>query len=218
MNAASIIADWKRRLLALAENPPYVFRDTPRYLIDQHERRLTTFAGYGESEVAEAEARLHSRFPDVFREYLLRMAKSTGDLFRNSELAGPDDFERFREDAVAMLAKGRTPRTLPPEATVFMWHQDRVRVFMYLPAAGGFDSPVMQWSARGREPKQVAASFAAMVDAELGLMEDANRRSREDGGYYLTLYPGGAAQSYPSLASGDRPLGPVDRPDRGSSH
>src|SRR5262245_13725031 len=103
MSAASIVADWKRRLIALAENRPYVFRDTPKHLIDQHERRLTTFAGYTESEVADAEAQLRARFPDVFREFLLQMAKSPGDLFRGSDLAGIGDFERFRADAVAML-------------------------------------------------------------------------------------------------------------------
>jgi hypothetical protein len=56
MNAGSIIADWERRLIALAENPEYVFRDAPRHLIEQHYRRLTTFVGYPEPEVAEAEA------------------------------------------------------------------------------------------------------------------------------------------------------------------
>lgn len=36
MVAAKIIADWKGRLIALAEIPPYVFLDTPQDLIQQH--------------------------------------------------------------------------------------------------------------------------------------------------------------------------------------
>ena len=38
-------------------------------------------------------------------------------------------------------------------------------------------------------------------------MESNNRSFREMGGYYLTLHPdGGAAESHPAQASGDRPL------------
>ena len=92
MDAASIIAGWQRRLVALAETPEYVFRDTPRHLIEQHQRRLTTFVGYPEAEVAAAEASLGVRFPAVFREYLLAMAKSPGDLFRGSRMAGIAEF------------------------------------------------------------------------------------------------------------------------------
>src|SRR5271163_4008294 len=43
MDAAPIIADWKRRFVAMAESPPYVFRDTPRERVEQHHRKLTTF-------------------------------------------------------------------------------------------------------------------------------------------------------------------------------
>jgi hypothetical protein len=88
MDPASIIGEWKRRLTAMADNPPYIFRDTPPHLIEQHHRRLTTFVGYPEPEVAGAEARLGIRFPAVFRAYLLEMARSPGDLFRGSNLVG----------------------------------------------------------------------------------------------------------------------------------
>jgi hypothetical protein len=33
MDAVTIIAGWKERLVAMADDPPYVFRDTPRHLI-----------------------------------------------------------------------------------------------------------------------------------------------------------------------------------------
>jgi hypothetical protein len=95
--------------------------------------------------------------------------------------------------------------TLPPEAVVFLFHQGYT--FVYLITVGGFDGPVMQWTEKEREPRQVAPTFADIVDAELRLKESNNRAFREQGGYYLTLHSdGGAAQSHPALASGDRPL------------
>ncbi len=67
--------------------------------------------------------------------------------------------------------------------------------------------PPMQWTETEREPRQVAETFAEMVNAELRLMETNNQAYREQGGYYLTLYPGGGAtESHPALASGERPL------------
>jgi hypothetical protein len=208
MDAARIIAGWKRRLIALAENPEFVFRDTPQRLIEQHYRRLTTFVGYPAPQVTEAEARLGVPFPAVFRQYLLEMAQSPGDLFGGSDLAQLAEFEQFRANALELLAETDPALTLPPEAVVFLFHQGYT--FVYLPAVGGFDSPPMQWTETEREPRQVAAGFAEMVDAELRLMERNNRSFREKGGYWLTLYPGGGStQSHPALASGERPLDQV---------
>src|SRR5262245_9793735 len=123
LEAASIIADWKQRLVALAESPPYVFRDTPTYLVKAHHCRLTTFVGFTESEVAGAEARLGASFPAVFRTYLLEMAKSPGDLFRGSDLASVGNFEQFRVDALELLAQTDATLSLPAEAVVFLFHQ-----------------------------------------------------------------------------------------------
>jgi hypothetical protein len=218
MDAGAIIASWKKRLLTLAANSEYVFRDTPRRLIEQHHRRLTTFVGFSEREVAGAEVRLGVRFPTVFREYLRTMAKSPGDLYRGSDLAGVADFEEFRASALEMLADTDPALTLPPEAVVFLWHQGYM--FVYLRAAGGFDGPAMQWTENRRKPRQVAATFAEMVDAELRLMERNNRSFRKQGGYYLTLHPdGGASEWHPALASGERPLDqiPAGKVSKGKS-
>jgi hypothetical protein len=207
MDARSIIAGWKRRLTTLADNPPYVFRDTPHYLIEKHYQRLTIFVGYTEDEVVKAEARLRVRFPSVFREYLRTMAKSPGDLFRGSDLAGLSEFEQFRSHALKVLAP---EFSLPPEAVVFLSHQGYI--YLWLLAIGGFDGPVLQVK---REPQQVAATFAEMVDAELQLMQSNNRRFREHGGYYLTLHPeGGTTESFPALASGERPLDQIAPTER----
>lgn len=205
MDVRGIVAIWKQRLTTLAANPDYVFRDTPLYLIEHHHQRLTTFVGYPESTVNAAEAQLGVRFPSVFRQFLLEMAKSPGDLFRGSDLAGLAEFEQFRANALKLLSETDPSLTLPPEAVVFLFHQGYT--FVYLLASGGFDGPPMHWTETEREPKQSAATFADMVDAELQLMESNNRSSRERGGYYLTLHPdGGASRSYPALASGERPL------------
>ena len=202
---SSVVADWKQRLIALADNPPYVYRDTPQYLIEQHYRRLTTFKGYTEDEVAEAEVRLGVRFPTVFREFLREMAKSPGDLFRGSDLAGITEFEQFRADALELLSETDPALSLPAEAVVFLMHQGYT--FAYIFGVGGFDGSLMQWTENRREPQEVSSTFAEMVDAELRLMESNNREFREQGGYYLTLdSEGGATESYPSVASSERPL------------
>lgn len=208
MDASSIVASWKQRLTALADNPEYVFRDTPQQLVEQDYRRLTTFFGYPETEIAAAEVRLGVRFPTVFRQYLLEMAKSPGNLFRGSKLAGLAEFEQFRADALELLAETDPALALPREAVVFLFHQGYT--FVYLLAVGGFDGPPMQWTETEHQPRQVAPTFADMVDAELQLMELNNRGFRENGGYYKTLHPkGGESMSFPALNSGERPLDQV---------
>jgi SMI1 / KNR4 family (SUKH-1) len=169
---------------------------------------LTTFVGYPEAEVVAAEARLGVRFPAVFRQYLLEMGKSPGDLFCGSDLAGLAQFEQFRTDALALLAETDPALTLPPEAVVFLFHQGYM--FVYLLAVGGFDGPPMQWTETEREPRQVAPTFADIVDAELQLMESNSRAFREQGGYYKTLnLEGGDSMDFPALSSGERPLDQV---------
>ena len=153
MDAALIIAGWKRRLVAMADKPPYVYRNTPRHLMEEHYRRLTTFVGFSEPQVAAAEARLGVRFPMVFRRYLLEMAESPGALFCGSRLAGVESFELFRTDALELMSETEPTLALPPEAVVFLSLQGYA--FVFLLAAGGFDSPPMQWTEGTREPRQV---------------------------------------------------------------
>lgn len=171
MDATQNITEWKRRLIALAGNPDDASRNTPQYLklIEHNARWRSTFAGYSEAEVARAEIKLGVQFPAVFREYLREMARGHGELFCGSDLAGIDELEQYRADALALLAETDPTLTLPPGAVVFLSHQGYT--FLYLVAAGGFDSPVMQWIERDPAPGQVAVGFAELVDAELRLME-----------------------------------------------
>jgi len=205
MDANAIIAEWQRRLVALAHNPPYVFVDTSAELIERYRRRITTFVGYPEPDIAAAEARLGGRFPELFRTYLRQMGKSPGELFRGSDLTKPTEFEQARVDALELMAETDPSPSLPTGAAVFFWHQGYT--FAYLLAVGGFDGPVVPWRAEKNSLEQVSPTFAALVDSELELMEHNNRTGIEQGGYYLTLFPdGGAARSYPALAKGERPL------------
>jgi hypothetical protein len=209
-DATAVIEGVKRRLVALAADPPYVFRDTPPELAAAYYRRLTTFEGYSESEVTGTEARLGVRFPAVFRAYLRLMGKSPGDLFRGSYLAGIDEFETLRADALALMAETNPDLTLPPAAVVFLFHQGYS--LCYLLGEGGFDGPVFNYVETKLAPRVTASGFAEMVDTELRLMEAVDRASREQGGYYMRLDPeGGASYEYPALNSGDRPLGTVSR-------
>ena len=205
MDAHSIIADWKRRLVAMAKDPPYVYRDTPRELIEQHRRRLTTFVGYSEAEVGTLEDRREVRLPEVYRAYLLEMGNSRGDLFRGHDVAGIGDFEGFRAEALALMAETNPVLTLPRDAMVVLFHQGYI--FSYLLAAGGFDPPVFHYMETEQEPRELAPAFAEMVDAELQQAESYQAAARKHGGFYLTLHPGGGAtECHPALSSGDRPL------------
>ncbi|WP_254508391.1 SMI1/KNR4 family protein [Anatilimnocola floriformis] len=181
------IADWKKRLTALADNPGYVFVDTPPDLIARHYLRLTKFSGYTEWEVAAVEKKLDVEFPEMFRHYLLEMGKSPGDLFRGSDLAATSEFENFHAKANALLAETDPALKLPRDAVVWLFHHDCT--FVYLHGVGGSDGPTMQWTETEREPREVAVTFAAMIDAELRLMEENNREWRARGGYYKTLCP-----------------------------
>lgn len=205
MDAVSLISEWKRRLIALADSPDHVFRDTPAELIEQHYQKLTTFVGFSEAEVAAVEGRLSIRFPSVFRCFLLEMGRSPGSLFCGSDLADITEFEQFRTDASAMLSDTDPACELPDNAVVFLFHQGYT--CLSIDACGGIESPILQWTETEPEPVPVADAFAELIDAELRLKEEHNRRSREMGGCFLTLHAGGGQSiEYPSTGSGERPL------------
>ncbi|QSI33880.1 hypothetical protein GNX71_31665 [Variovorax sp. RKNM96] len=210
MEAEAIVADWKRRLVAMAENPPYVFSRTPQNLIEEYQSNQMDFIGFTEAEILKAELLLRGRFPAVFREYLLQMGRSPGRLFRGSELANLVELEEFRVSAEELIRETDTSLALPPSAAVFLFHQGCC--FTYVLADGSFDSSPMQWIEQDREPTSVAATFADMVSAELQLMEENDLSSHKSGGYWLTVYPGGAThEQHPARASGVRPLDMVPR-------
>jgi len=205
MDADSIIADWKRRLIALAENPPYVYEDSPQELIDRHFHRLTTFTGYSEAEIAAAETRLGVHFPIVFRTFLREMAKSPGDLFRGHGLARLPQFEELKTQALELLAETDDTLTLPRDAVVFLFSQGTW--FGYIQADGGFDGPALRWIETEREPRLMAETFTQAIDDAIQKAEGADSLHRDNGGYYLTIHPeGGTSMVFPALCWGHRPL------------
>jgi hypothetical protein len=181
MEAAAIIEAWKRRLVAMAEDPPYVFRDTPRELIAHHHRQLTTFTGDCEADINRVEQRLGLRFPSVFRAYLREMGQSRGDLFHGSDVAGIADLDRFRADALALMAETDPQLSLPGDAVVFLFQQGYT--FVYLRGQGGFDGPVWQYLETEQQPQEITPGFADLVDAELRSMEHNRATTRTQGGY-----------------------------------
>lgn len=205
LDADRYVDAWKQRLVAMAENPPYVFRDTPQDLIEQHRAFLTTFAGYPEADVASMEARLGVRLPAVFRTYLLKMGIGHAELFQGSDLVSPASVEQFRADGIAIMKDSRGEDFLANEAVVFIVHQGYM--FFYLLADGQFDGSVFLYPGGRALPRQASDTFAAFVDTEIDVMEETRAASRELGGYYLTLHrDGGRSEDHPALASGERPM------------
>ena len=145
--------------------------------------------------------RLGVRFPAVFREYLREMAKSPGDLFRGSHLAGITEFEQFRADATGVAGRDG-PCTHPPARGSGVPVAPRVHV--PVPARSwrverAADAVDRDRTAAVRSPP----GFAGMVDAEVRLMESNNARFREQGGLLPHAPPRGRIYSVAS-GSGER--------------
>jgi len=204
MDAEAVIEALKRRLLALADHPPFRFKQTSRTAAQWYMRRMTTFEGCSEAEIAAVEAYFGVQFTDVFRTYLRQMGKARGDLLCGSDVAQPPQFAEFRQFGQELMHQASQALELPDDAIVFLAHQGYQFTFIQL--HGGFDCPVMNYMETEDAPKQIAESFAAFLDAEVSLMEENHRKSHETGGHYITVHRNGCATfQFPALASGDRP-------------
>jgi hypothetical protein len=201
MDVDAVIEDVKRRLLALADNPPFRFKQTSRTAAQWYMRRMTTFEGCPEAEIAAVEASLGVQFTEVFRAYLRHMGKARGHLFCGSDIAQPSRFEEFRQFGQELMHETSQSLELPVDAVVFLTHQGYQ--FTFVQPRGGFDCSVLIYTEIA--PKQIAESFASFLDAELRLMEENHRKSHETGGHYITVRgDGGTSFLFPALASGDR--------------
>ena len=203
MDADALIEDVKRRLLALAEDPPFRFKQTSRTAAQWYMRRMTTFEGCPPAEIAAAEASLGVQFTDVFRAYLRHMGNARGHLFCGSDIARPSQFAEFRQFGQELMHETSQSLELPPDAVVFLTHQGYQ--FTFVQPHGGSDCPVLNYTETRSAPMQIAETFAAFLDAELRLMEENHRRSHETGGHYITVRGDGSTSLlFPALASGDR--------------
>lgn len=199
------IVDACRRLRAMAQDPPFVFRDTPKELAQQYLHRLTRFEGYSEPAIAATERALGLPFPETFRSFLGRLGERRGDLFVGSEVAGLADFEEFAAEATQLLATAAPSLDLPSTAIVFLWHQGYS--FSFIEGESGIDGPVWTYVEGESRFRAAAPSFADFLESELRLLEKNHAVQHERGGYYLTVDPRGVVTaSYPAGSSGDRPL------------
>ena len=212
MRTTPTIDDWKQRLVAMVDDPPYVFKDTPDHLIERHRSHLANFEGFSEEEVASVESTLGFVFPRFFRSFVLEMGKAPGELFCGSDFAGLSRLGQFRAEASELIVATDSSLALPRNAVVFLFHQGYV--FNFFVGGSQSDAPVMQWCEGDSEPVEVCPSFQQFIETRLQGMESGYRRLVERGGYYLTLYQDGGRQQFPALNSGDRPL---DKHKGGSS-
>jgi hypothetical protein len=201
--AAQVVTRIRARLLLLAVSPPFRFVNTRRDEADDYLRRMTEFVGFDEDEMAAANHAM-GPFPLVYEEFLRQMGHARGALFAGSEIE-PRRLLLYRHMAEEIMSNCGVGRFLDADSVVFMTHQGYS--FCYFQAAApAFDAPVFQYVECEDAPKQIAPGFAEFLDAEVGLMEENDRMTRESGGYFITVSGGFERRLYPALDEGRRPL------------
>ena len=202
--AEALIAEIERRIGRLAENRAFRFVGTDRGAAEEYLRDVTMFVGWLGEDVDDLEAELGVEFPTVFRVYVEWTAGGRGALFAGSA-AEPREMAEYRERAAELAASAGAGPFLGDRSVVFLLHQGYS--FLYFEAAGGYDAPVFQYVQGEPAPKQVAAGFAELLEAQVRELEELNRLERESGGYLLTVYPGGFTRRvYPARGEGVSPL------------
>ena len=204
------IADWQRRLVALADRPEYAYSGMTESEITWHYETLTSFKGFAEADVAAAERLLDVRFPRAFRDFLLAMGAASGQLLCGGFSDGLEELAELRDATEELIRDSESGFELPARAVVFLMRQGYQ--VLYVLGDGGEDGPVFLWSEGDDEATELAASFEELLGRDLDRLVASNRRWRERGGYYLECHPSGEGKmTFPALASGERPL---DRPPR----
>ena len=202
--AAQVITRIRARLLLLAVDPPFRFVKTDRDEADDYLRRMTEFHGFDEDEITAA-SRAMGPFPSVYEEFLRQMGHTRGALFEGSEIK-PHRLLLYRHMAEEILEKCGAERFLDADSVVFMTHQGYSFCYFQSPSASAFDAPIFQYAECEDAPKQVAPGFAEFLDAEVSLMEENDRLTREIGGYFITVSGGFEQRLYPVLEEGRTPL------------
>jgi hypothetical protein len=198
------------RLLRLAQNRPFRFRDTSRAEASMYLAGLFRFEGLLGGYINTLE-KMNARFPLVFRAYLREMGREHAALFEGSE-ADPYQMREYKRRALDLLKRdGVKEQVLGRNHVVFMFHQG----YTFLYFEGGdrerFDSPVYQYTEGEAAPKKVAEGFAELLDAELRLMEENNRLQRESGGHFVSLAGGFRRTVYPARGEDPSPLETEDQ-------
>lgn len=203
--AEVIIETICHRLRSLAANRPFRFVYTARRDAESYLRKQTRFEGYSEDDVSAAEHRLNVSFPTVFRTYLRRLGKAHGELFIGSDVAGLGDFEQFRTRAEDLLRDSKVSGGLPPDSVVFLLHQGYT--CCYFVAENHFDCPILNYVEGETQATQSCGGFEEFMLSEVQLMAEVNKKSLEQGGYFLSISDDGTVgRQYPALSSGLRPI------------
>ncbi len=200
------------RLQTVAEARPFRFRDTSRDAARAHLIRRTTFRGCKLTSTLQAEDRLQARLPKALTHFYTRLGEARGEFLMGSDVAwifalaafGAEADKLFRESGGAGL---------PERAITFLFHQGYTAHFVIGSPIGEpriDDAPVLAVTEGSPEIRQVAPSLLAYFEASLRELEELNEIQLRQGGYYLTLRDGRATQSFPALASGERPVDTED--------
>jgi len=176
----------------MADDPPFVFRDTSEDDAREYVAKQRRFRGYGTDEIARAEASQGFRFPPLFREYLETLGRERGELFCGSDVVAIDAMGEARAHAKEIAGND-----LPASAVVLLTHQGYSVVYV-------LDDDSVWQVIEGETPKRVAASIRDFIAAEVSLMEDVWRSQHEDGGYYVSISRGIVSMTFP--AAGERPF------------
>ena len=200
----SEIESVRQRLVQLADNRPYRYKNTTAAARDAYEASKRTFVGFSESEISDCESKLHVRFPAIYRAFLNTMGRKHGDLFCGSDFATLEQLTEHREFAEKLMSENDATWELESNAVVFMEHQGYT--FCFFDSSNGQDAPVYQYVEGDPSPTKRTDGFLQFVIAEIELMEHNNVQMHETGGYFVTIEDGYVSQSHPALASGVRPI------------
>ena len=190
-------------MIALVDNRDFVFRGTTVEDAEAYLNSRTTFEGLEEEQVSLLESELGVEFPLLFRTFLREIGSSTGLVFSGSD-CNPKDYVRFLESATDLILQSGVDLFMTDQSVVFLVHQGYT--FLYFDSQTSYDTAILQYTEGESAPQQISSSFEELVDSELRLAEDVNRRRRETGGFYVTIDAAGYRESHPALASGERPL------------
>ena len=189
----------KRRLSNLVENRNYFFRNTPKIDAEKYLANKINFIGMTNSEIENIENQIGNTFPIDFRQYLLEFGKNCGELFCNGEDLEPSNIVEYQKWARELEKEQNSDSFLTPNSIVFFFHQGYS--FYYFEKVDD-DYLVYLYVEGDSKPTKKFESFSEMLENELSLMEEINKRGQESDGHFMTIYEGSEHIEFPAKSSG----------------
>lgn len=131
------------------------------------------FKGDGEEAISKVEAELGIAFPEVYRQFLLVMGKSSGPLFTGSDLGSSETLKLLKEEVLEWFLdddESELFNPIPQNAVIILTHQGYTCVF-FIPGESNFDPPIYQYIETEDEYRKVADTFSLFLNSELDLMD-----------------------------------------------